>query len=281
MDKRLSVFEYTDFRLFLRAFYDAEKLRNPKFSHRFIANKLALSTSNFLLLVMQGKRNISSDLRFRISQFLKFDKSETEYFESMVNFCQASSIGEKERHYSRMLEQRKLLKIDDLSDRQFEYYSEWYHPIVREMAVMNEFEGRADLISKAIEPHVGLRQIKKSISLLLKIGLLKKAGTKFVQSSPVVSTGPEVVSMGVLNFHRMMAHRAAEALDTFPRHQRNITSCTVGISQEGYDKIVKKLSDCRKEIMKIAEADPKTDRVCQINFQLFPLNKIKAAKETI
>jgi uncharacterized protein (TIGR02147 family) len=274
MSKRMSLFEFTDYRLYLRSYYDTEKERNSKFSHRYLANKLGLSTSNFLLLVMQGKRNISSDLRFRLSQYLKHNKDEAEYFESMVNFCQATSSGEKELHYSRMVEQRKLLNINDLSDDQYEYYSEWYHPIVREMAVMNEFEGKPELISKAIVPHVGLRQIKKSISLLLKIGLLKKTGTKYMQSSLVVTTGPEVVSMGVLNFHRMMALRAAEALDAFPREQRNVTSCTVGISQEGYEKIVKAIADCRKDVMKIAESDHKTDRVCQINFQLFPLNKI-------
>jgi hypothetical protein len=50
---------------------------------------------------------------------------------------------------------------------------------------------------------------------------------------------------------------------------------SVGISEEGYKKITAILADSRKSIADIANSDPNADSVYQINFQVFPLSKIK------
>jgi uncharacterized protein (TIGR02147 family) len=235
---------------------------------------LGLSTSNFVLLVMQGKRNLSMETASRLAGVFKMDAAETECFETLVRFNQSKRSEEKERLFQKLLTYRKTLRLDRITDRQYEYYSQWYHPVVRELAVLPGIQGDPRKISDFLHPAVGLRQVKLSLSLLLKLGFLEKAGKGYVQASPVVSTGPEAVSVAVAKFHRTMAGLAADAIDAFPRDARNLTACTVRISEAGYRRIVETLAECRQKVLSIASQDSKTDRVCQLNLHFFPLTRL-------
>ncbi|MBR4681229.1 MAG: DUF4423 domain-containing protein, partial [Fibrobacter sp.] len=46
---------------------------------------------------------------------------------------------------------------------------------------------------------------------------------------------------------------------------------TLGISQEGYERIVERINAFRKEIALLAEEDEKSDKVFQLEFALFPV----------
>jgi uncharacterized protein (TIGR02147 family) len=64
----VNVFDFIDYREYLKAYFEDRKASDPKFSHRWLAGRLDLSTSNFILLVMQGKRNLNAGLCLRISE---------------------------------------------------------------------------------------------------------------------------------------------------------------------------------------------------------------------
>ena len=56
-----SVFEYLDYRTFLRDHYTASKQLKPQYSFRYFSRRAGLSSSNFLKLVMDGKRNLGAE----------------------------------------------------------------------------------------------------------------------------------------------------------------------------------------------------------------------------
>ena len=119
------------------------------------------------------------------------------------------------------------------------------------------------------------------MDLLLKIGFIKKEKGKYIQSSPFLSTGPEVKSFAVLNFHKEMAKLAIDAMDRFPKNERNNTACTIQVSDEGFNKIKSKMNDFRKEVLSLAEADKNinSQRVYHTNFQFFPVSVKPSRKE--
>lgn len=278
----INVYQFTNYREYLKAYFEERKKHDPKFSHRYLSRRLGLSSPNFIMMVMQGKRNLTRSLAFKISQEFNHDENEAEYFESIVGFAQAKTNKEKDRYFQKIISMRRNCNVEKIEEHQYEYYSHWYNLAIRELVTYREFKDDFKWLAKKLFPPITLSQAKRSVELLLKLGLIKKKGTSYVRSSPLISTGPEVTSLAIVNFHRTMAEMAAASLDTVPRDERDITACTVNISEKGVAEIKKTIAECRKKVLSIAEADIPADRVYQINFQVFPIsakNKRKKGKE--
>jgi uncharacterized protein (TIGR02147 family) len=272
-DGMVNIFEYTDFREYLKAYFKDRKIADPKFSHRWLAGRLDLATSNFIMLVMQGKRTLSPLLRSKISEVFKHPRKEAEYFENMVNFIQAKSGKEKDLYFSRMTAFRKNVKVDKIKEWQYEYYSNWYNPVVRELITNTGCDGSPESICKLLQPSITPSQAKRSIDLLLKLGMIKKTRSRYEQTASLITTDPEVNSLAVVNFHHAMGNLAVEALERIPKTERNITSCTIQVTAEVFDVMRKKIEDFREELLTLTDSVNEGERVYQLNFQLFPVSK--------
>ncbi len=269
-----SIFQFTDYREYLKAYFAERKKSDRTFSHRWIARQLDISTSNFLWLVMQGRRNLKPGICLKISELFKHSRQEAEYFENMVNFAQAKISREKDLFFRRMAALRKELKIETIEEWQYEYYTNWYNPVIRELVTSPAFDGDPATLSSLLQPSITPRLVKQSIELLLKLKMIKRrAHNRYIQTFPNITTGPEVNSLAVVNFHRAMGNLAVESLDRIPKQERNITASTVFITREMFDTIREKIEEFRKEILRLADTVKQGDRVYQINFQVFPVSK--------
>jgi uncharacterized protein (TIGR02147 family) len=271
--KKTSIFHYICYQDYLKAYFSARKKDDPKFSHRYLSTKLGLSSPNFIMLVMQGKRKLTRSMAFKISKAFKLLPKEAEYLESMVEFTRAASNSEKDKYLSRMMELRKNTDADKLADYQYEYYSKWYNLAIRELVTYPEFKGDYAWLARKVFPPVTPGQAKDSVELLLKLELVKKKGSAFVRSAPFITTGPEVTSVAVANFHRTTAQLASTALDTVPKDERNMTACTVNISQKGFEEVKEAIAECRRRVLAVSEKDAAADRVYQVNFHVFPVSR--------
>jgi uncharacterized protein (TIGR02147 family) len=273
-----NIFEFTDYRKYLKAYFDERKASDPKFSHRFLARRLDLSTSNFIMLVMQGKRNLNPHLCFKFSELIGHKPKEASYFENMVQFGNAKSGKEKDTYFNRMMVLRKNLKVARIEESQYEYYSNWYNPIVRELVTQPEFAGDIEELCKSVVPSITLAQARKSIELLLKLGLIREKGEGYEQAAELVATDPEVTSVAVRKFHREMGRLGVEALDRIPKGERNITSCTLALTEEQFEILKRRIEEMRNEAISLAEEGGQ--RVYQLNLQLFPVSKGPRTKKT-
>ncbi len=275
-----NIFEYSDFREYLKDVFKEQKKLNHSFSHRFAASRLGLSTSNFLWLVMQAKRNLNPSLCFKLSELFKHTPKESDYFENMVNFGQAKTHREKDRYFARMTALRKNSRAGIIDERHYRYLSNWYNSVVRELVTQKNFKNDFSALAKRIRPRITESQAKKSLELLLELGLVKERNGRYAQSSRVVSTGPEVSALAATNFHRAMGQLAIESLDSLGKDERNITACVVGLSSESYKKAVDAIADCRSRILAIAEEEQEPSQVFAVNFQCFPVSTEEKNKES-
>jgi uncharacterized protein (TIGR02147 family) len=272
----LNIFNYLNYRDYLRDCFAERKRSDPEFSHRYFNRRLGLTSPNFMLMVMQGRRNISPTVAFKISALLKHTEKETEYFENLVGLQQAKTHNEKDRFFNRLLALRRHTKSKKLEEWQYEYYSHWYNLVVRELAAYPEFGGDFRWLAKNVRPPITLRRARKSVDLLLTLGLLEKRGCGYQAASPVLSTGPEVRSLAVAKFNRRMAELAISAYDGLPRTEREFSGCTVNIPEKRLPEISRAIAECRAKIMSIAGEEVPPDRVFHVNFHVFPVSaKIK------
>ena len=68
---------------------------------------------------------------------------------------------------------------------------------------------------------------------------------------------------------------ALESLNAIQKEHRRFASMTLGVSHKTYAAMWDKICEMREEFAKMAANDKEADRVYQLNFQLFPVSKIK------
>ncbi|HAJ80513.1 MAG TPA: TIGR02147 family protein [Fibrobacteres bacterium] len=273
-----NISDYSEYRQFLQDYYNEAKARNPGYSYQIFAIKIGLKSKGFLFNVLHGKRSISRANIFSISQAMKFNGHEMEYFENLVGLNQAKSIREQAYYFEHLTSIKnsgpKAWKPQIVRNEQFEFYSKIHHSIIRSLIGMFGLKNDYKNLAKKIYPKTTPGQVKKSVELLEKLGFIKKnKNGSYILTNTTISTPPEIVSLAVNNFHRQTGELAIQALCEIPGDKRNISGVTLGISKDTYKIICEEIQVFRSRLMQIAEADHNAEEVYQLNFQFFPLSK--------
>ena len=268
------VFAYLDYREFLRDFYAGKKSSDRGFSHRAFSKRAGLRSTNYLHLVMQGKRNLSPEMAVSFARGCGLAQTEANYFCELVTFTQAATSDERSRAYDRLSRHRQFRSVHQLDVAQAAYHSSWYMPAIRELAARSDFRDDPAWVAGMLEPAISPAEARSALGTLLELGLLVKTENGDVrQPEELVTTGPGPLGHQVVNYHRAMLGRASEAIDRIPREEREISSVTLCVSQEALLKLKERIREFRRELLQLAELEGEPERVVQINFQLFPLSK--------
>ena len=270
------IFEYLDYREFLRDYYQSKKAANPAFSLRAFSDKIGFKAKDFISRVMQGDKNLSTQSIQKIVTGLKFGKREASFFEDLVWFNQAETMDEKNSWFQKMQNELKIVRFTEgqhqLAFYQYQVYSHWRHLVVRSLIGMYGFHGDFTSLAKSVHPTIPIEEAKESVELLEKCNLVKKnEDGSYELVNKDITTGDRTSKIALRGFHQHCLALGAESIDRDPPTMRNISGLTLGISQAGYEKIVERMSAFRKEIAQIANEDKDADKVYQMQLLLFPI----------
>lgn len=264
---------YLDFKELLKDRYQQLRESDSKFSHRYLSRMGGYGSASGFSDVLTGRRKLSKASALRLAKALQFTKAEEDYFLCLVDFNQAESLEEKNLHYAKLLNQ-KIIRIDILSPDKYEYFSKWHHAAIRELLYFHPFTGDYKELGRKLNPAVPAAEIKKSVQLLVRLGLLAKDEQgRYRQTSKLISTEDAVTSLHVDNFKASMMKLAIESLDRHSPSVRNISTVTATLSAASLAKAKLAIQTLRQTLMTLAEQDEKVDRVYQLNIQLFPLSR--------
>lgn len=267
------IFQYTSYRSFLKDFYE-EKKSGEGYTYRDFSKIAGMNSSSWLLHLIKGTKNLSNESTVKVSKALSLSGSEAEYFELLVHFTQAKNNDTKDYFYRKMLTCKKSLNMALISKEQYDYYTKWYHPVVRSLVSKVKFGDDYGLLAAWLEPRITAAEAKASVALLAKLELIKKDEKgNWIQAEPILSTGDEVMSLNIANYHKQVLQLAENVFDRSKREERDISALTLGISGEAFSRIKGRLQSFRKEIMEIAKESENPDRVFQLNLQFFPVSK--------
>ena len=265
------IVEYSDFRQYMLDYYE-ERKRRSVFSWREFSKIAGFTSSSYMKVVCDGKSKLSRIGVERTGAAMGLVGFEMEYFRAMVEFGQAATEEKKKAAYENMLAIAKVHKVRVLEGDLFEFYDSWQNPVVRELAPLMPGATPGE-IAKKCYPEISATEVQQSLNFLTKAGLLKKAGdSAFVQAETSITGTPDATRLALRGMHRQMSKLATPALD-LPVEQRNFSGVTMGVSRESYERIVKVLDECRRQIIAIAADDKDIDQVYRLNLQLFPLTK--------
>ena len=279
MDKKVSerkIFEFLDYREFLRDYYQKKKEVLPTFSLRSFSDRIGFKAKDFISRVMQGEKNLSAESVSKIARGLRLGKRESEFFEALVSFNQSDTMEERNRWFEKMQTVLKIVRFTQdqhlLANYQYQIYSHWRHLVIRSLIGMFGFSGDYETLASQVHPKVTPEEAKESVHLLEACGLITKDKSgKYSLTQNAITTGDHASRIALRGFHQHCLKLGADSIDRDPPQERNISGLTLGISQEGYKRIVERMNDFRKEIAQIADEDEDADKVYQMQLLLFPV----------
>ena len=272
------LYSYDNYRRYLADYYEEHKRSESGFSWRVWSRRAGFGSPVFLKLVCDGTKNIGSTSIDRVAESCGFSIEETAYFHALVEFTHADTDQERNFHYSKMAEIRSRSESATIKNDQFDYFSEWYIPVIREVAAGIPVETPTSALTEMIRPKVTKTQAKHALSVLVRLGFLQNESGIWQQHSPLITTDPSVQSLAVRNFHDHMLTQASLALRELPRKERSLTGVVLKISGDGYEKISERIDQFRQELLAIAGSDSDVDRVCHLGIQLIPLAYTKETR---
>lgn len=269
-----SVFDYLDYRAFLRDYYTEQKAHGRRFSFRAFSRRADVRSPNYLKLVMDGERNLTPAMAGRFAQACGLDDEASAYFVNLVAFNQAGTVRERNAHYQALTAHSDYRKAHRLDLAHAAYHATWYLPAIRELVATEGFREDAGWIAAKLIPPIRKSDAQQALNTLVQLGLLVRDDEgRLRQAEPAVSTGPEVRALHIANYHRSMMQRAAEAIDEVPPSERDISSLTLSLSGDGLRRFKARIQRFREELAALSLAEDDPQQVIQINFQLFPLSK--------
>lgn len=267
------VFAYSNYARFLRDYYAEKKRANPKYSYAVLSRQAGLRSRSNLIEIANGKTPLSRLRVFQVARAMGLGARECEYFVAMVHFNNASSLKEKEFHLEKMGELAGRSPGRILGESQYAYFSEWYHPAIRELASLPAFRGDYAALGRSLRPSISAKQARESVDLLLRLGLLlKTAQGRFAQADGAVQTADELTSYIILRYQKEGIRLADGALESIGPEDRDVSTITAGVSRECFFAIKKEIQAFRRHVSKLVEKDKGQDRVYQLNMQFFPLS---------
>lgn len=273
--KKVNIYKYTSYRDYLRD--SVERLKTEGvFSHRKFAKLAGFGSPNFLLLLIQGKRNLARVGAKKIAKALELDSKETKFFLQLVEANQAKTPSEKVDLTAQLLKHAEFLKAHPMTEEQFLYYRNWYNLIVRELVMMNP-SANAQWLASCVQPEISEKQAKESLDLLESIGFIQKRQGAWIVQQKTVLSGNNISNVGLISFHKKMIELAKDSIDSFRAHEREVSAVTVSLSEKQFEAFQQKIRDLKAEIL--SDSDESGDRVYQFNFQLFPVSRSVGEKK--
>jgi len=267
------ILQYTNYRVFLKDYYQFKKETTRSFSLRFFAEKAGLSSHAHLKLVMDGKRNITKSTITKFIIGIGLEERRAEYFEHLVYFNQAESDKEKQLFYEKLLRISPESRLHLLDKTQFRIFREWYHTVLREMVTLNDAAGAAEWFSRRIRGSVSPKDVEESLKMMVELGLLIKTPSGYKQSDAWLTTDDEVSNLLVKDWHREMIGQAEQAMDDLGPEDRDVSAVSFGIRKKDFENLKKHIQLMRKELLYFAAPAGEAEEVVQVNIQIFPLTR--------
>jgi uncharacterized protein (TIGR02147 family) len=154
-------------------------------------------------------------------------------------------------------------------------FSKWFYPVILEL--IRIVGGRIDEtnLGKMCVPRVSKREVKRAVSLLCDLGLVKRHKDGRLECiGKIQTTGDPVDTVAVHGYQRSMMTIAQSSLDRLDKDRRDISTLTVSLDDAGFSAIKRKVERLRSEILDIAAATDNEDRVVQLNLQSFHVSRV-------
>lgn len=277
-----SVYDYTDYRSFLKDSLSHLKTKNPMYSESAFIQKAGYGANSrgYFTLILKKKRNLSSKSTLGFSKSLKLNEKEGNYFENLVLYNQAKDESDKRIYFERLSKSAsgKKTKSFNLLKGQYNYLTNWYIVAIRELISLVDFEEDPAWISKKLRGRVSKKQVVDALEDLLRLGLVVRddsgkliVGNEFVNVDIDSSQSFLIVD----KIHRDVLDLAKDTLSIDRFDDRSYQCAMMSIKKEQFPEMRKEVNEFLKQIRnKYCTREENPDLVLSLGTQLLKITNI-------
>ncbi|MBF0361593.1 MAG: TIGR02147 family protein [Oligoflexia bacterium] len=281
------IYDYIDYRLFLKNHICEKKLKNPRWNYSLWAKQLKFSDKSSLGKILQGHRHPGEKIIGKLVTYFKFSSKEEEYFRNLISLQKSKSdLGQGLQIIEKLKQKNYRRKDLNLDLDTFTLLSKWYHLAVLEFVKLKQFqESRSSgsgnemdydyrLIADKFNFKVNPSEIAKTLELLLRLGLVEKnqESGELRQTYNEFKIGNQIKNLAIQNYHQQTLSLAKEAITKIHPDDREITSKTISMNFNKLTEVKKFIKEFKEKFsQKFEEEDSETDAIFQLQIQLFPL----------
>ncbi|MCK6598996.1 MAG: TIGR02147 family protein [Bdellovibrionaceae bacterium] len=263
------IYEYTDYRLYLKALYEFEKTHGD-FSYSTFAQRAGFQARSYLRTVITGKRNLTANAIEKVIVGFNLELSEGEAFRALVRFNQCQKFSEKHHYWDQFLKQRPKKSKSVVVDEYY-YLARMAYPILLVILKQNHIKNTMEELSRLTG--LSKSELQDGLQTLEKIGAVVKTGTESYSASlNNFKTHDEVPNVAVQKFHSNILEKAIEGLN-LPTAKREYQSLIMALSEEEFLYLKKRVKNFMDEIEELFSGQrQKSEKVYSININLLPIS---------
>lgn len=278
-----SVFDFQDYRRFLKEWLFWKKQVQPGYSATIFARKAGIKAHTLLGMVIRGERNLSFETIRHFGKGVGLSQPELSYLEKLVLFNQARTSEDKAHYFKSLFSSARgqTKDIRNLRDHA-DYFAHWYVVAIRELVVLKDFNPDPEWISRKLKRKVTRKQAQEAWETVVRLGLVEQIDGVFRMTDQRIDVDTGHANFVLRKFHREYLRRAEEAIDGEPIHERELSSITLAVSPEDLAAIRTQVKEFRR---KLHESFPSTDAtktdLIAVNLQMLTLTQENEIPEVV
>jgi uncharacterized protein (TIGR02147 family) len=267
------IWEYTDYRTWLKDWHEYVKIENPFLSYRYITARTGIDPG-ILSKVLGREKHFSETQLDKMITLLKLSSREEAYFRQMFLYGRSKRDEDIRIHFAKLLQMREI-DINEVGAHQLVYYSKWYYPVLRNLVGLLKPTVDPESMGAALKPPITGEQVREGLKTLERIGLVRKAADGgWEPCGSFITTGPKWKSAAILEHQKHLADLGREAPDRFKPEDRDFSTLTLAIPREEFDTLRDMVQEFRQAVLKWTSSQDLCDHIVQMNLQLFPMAQI-------
>lgn len=274
---------FTDYRTFLKEFYEYRRLLTKDslrpYSYANFAAAADIKSPNYLKLIIDGQRNLSTEMARKFAKALALNKEETEEFLALVDFTQATEPIERNRFLKVLadIRVRQQLKSGEIKVETWEKVPSWVTWVLYALADQNNVGFEIGELFEIMRGKARPEDIRRSLERLIESGeLVRDPETGLITKGRELMSGSENVPVALVRkLQAELIYLGLESLFQDLPQDREFGAQTLALTEDEFEQLKFELRQFRKRWFKdvsVARKTRKGDRVFQLNIQLFPVS---------
>ncbi len=268
------VLEYLEYREFLRDWFVETKKDNPFTSYRYLGQKTGVDPA-WLVRVFQKEGHLNESTLPVFIRLCGLDDRRAEYFKTLYRFNKTKAKQALSELYYRLMELRSL-ETRVLSTPELSYFGSWACAALRALIGITKDTSDINKLAANLNPAISQDEARNALGVMKQLGLVVPDGNGgWNITDQIISTGGEVKSTAVRDFHRRTMELAQESLDRHKPEERDISSVVFTADESDLPEIRHRIEEFRRGLLQFARKSERADRVYALNLSMFPLsNKV-------
>lgn len=262
---RPNLFLFDNYRDYLRSHVEFLRVTQSE-SVRSLSLKAGFRSTNYLNLVIEGKRGLTTETASKVSRAFGLGTGEAEFFANLVLLNQAKTIQERKRYRERLVKSRAYRNFAPLKSKAVLYYSRWYYGAMRELVSLRDFKEDARWISKQLRGEISEQEALCALDDLIELGLLARDGDgRLVKTDKTIALNDSILSSALTDFQLNLIEYGNQASGV------DVMNATLCLNPETAARVRVLAAAFFRELRLMSTDCQSGDRVVQVNLQLFPL----------